>query len=53
VPRLAGQHFDYIVSELKDFKAHVRTNDAGTMTSVVDTLSDADIENIAHYLAEL
>ena len=53
VPRLAGQHFDYVVKELKDFKAHVRTNDAGTMTSVVDTLSDTDIDNIAHYLAEL
>ena len=53
VPRLAGQHFDYLKAELKDFKAHVRTNDAGTMTSVVDTLSDTDIDNIAHYLAEL
>jgi len=53
VPRVAGQHFDYIVAQLKAFKAHARTNDAGTMTSVAGTLSDQDIENLAHYVAGL
>jgi cytochrome c553 len=53
VPRAAGQHFDYVVKQLADFKARRRTNDAGTMTSVAGTLSDADIENIAHYLVGL
>jgi len=51
IPRLAGQHFDYIKKQLVDFKNKTRTNDAGNMTSVSGTLSDEDIENIAHYLA--
>jgi len=53
VPRVAGQHFDYIVKQLSDFKAHTRTNDAGTMTSVAGTLNAQDIENLAHYLVGL
>ena len=53
IPRVAGQHYDYTVKQLRDFKAKRRTNDAGNMTSVANTLSDADIENLAHYLAGL
>jgi cytochrome c553 len=53
VPRVAGQHFDYIVKQLTDFKARQRTNDAGSMTSVAGTLSPQDIENLAHYLVGL
>ena len=53
IPRVAGQHYDYIVKQLTDFKARKRTNDAGNMTSVSNTLNDADIENLAHYLAGL
>ena len=53
IPRVAGQPFDYIVKQLRDFKAKARTNDAGSMTSVSNTLSEADIENIAHYIAGL
>jgi cytochrome c553 len=53
IPRVAGQHYDYIVKQLTDFKARRRTNDAGNMTSVSSTLSDTDIENLAHYLVGL
>ena len=53
VPRVAGQHYDYIVKQLTDFKARKRTNDAGSMTSVANTLSDKDIENLAHYIVGL
>jgi cytochrome c553 len=53
VPRVAGQHPEYVVKQLKAFKTGTRTNDAGTMTSVAKTLSDEDIENLAHYLASL
>lgn len=53
VPRVAGQHPEYIAKQLKDFKARIRTNDGGTMTSVSNTLSDEDIENLAHYIANL
>ena len=53
IPRVAGQPFDYIVKQLRDFKAKTRTNDAGNMTSVSNTLTEADIENVAHYIAGL
>jgi len=53
IPRVAGQHYTYIKKQLADFKARRRTNDAGNMTSVAGTLSDADIENLAQYLANL
>ena len=33
-----------LLKQLQDFKAKRRTNDAGNMTSVAGTLSDADIE---------
>ena len=36
-----------------DFKARLRTNDAGNMTSVARTLSDQDIEDLGHYTASL
>lgn len=52
-PSLAGQHHDYIVKQLADFKARRRTNDAGNMTAVSRTLSDEDIEDLAHYLTGL
>jgi cytochrome c553 len=53
IPRVAGQQYDYIVQQLRDFKSRTRTNDAGNMTSVAQTLSEADIDNLAHYLASL
>lgn len=53
VPRVAGQHFEYVRKQLRDFKSRTRTNDAATMTSVAFTLSDEDVENIAQYLAGL
>lgn len=53
IPRVAGQQYDSIVQQMRDFKARKRTNDAGNMTSVAQTLSETDIENIAHYIAGL
>ena len=53
IPRVAGQQYEYVVKQLKDFKARTRTNDAGNMTSVAQTLSEADIDNLAHYIASL
>jgi cytochrome c553 len=53
IPRVAGQQYDYIVKQLSDFKARRRTNDAGNMTSVSNTLSDQDIQNLANYLVGL
>jgi cytochrome c553 len=53
IPRVAGQKYEYVKKQLEDFKAKRRTNDAGNMTSVAGTLSDADIENLAQYIANL
>lgn len=53
IPKVAGQQYDYIVKQMRDFKARTRTNDAGNMTSVAQTLSEADIENLAHYITSL
>jgi cytochrome c553 len=53
IPRVAGQHYDYIVKQLSDFKARKRTNDAGNMTSVANTLTAQDIDNLANYLVGL
>jgi cytochrome c553 len=53
IPRVAGQHFDYIKKQLLDFKRRTRTNDAGNMTSVARTVSEEDIEDLAHYIAGL
>ena len=53
IPRVAGQHPEYVVKQLKAFKERSRTNDAGNMTSVAQTLSEEDIETLAHYIANL
>ena len=53
IPKVAGQYPEYVKKQLSDFKAKRRTNDAGNMTSVAGTLSDDDIENLAHYIANL
>ena len=53
IPRVAGQNYEYVIKQLQDFKHKRRTNDAGNMTSVAGTLSDADIDNLAHYITTL
>jgi cytochrome c553 len=53
IPRVAGQHYEYIVKQLKDFRAKNRTNDAGNMTSVAKGLSDEDIDSLAQYITSL
>jgi cytochrome c553 len=53
IPRVAGQHYQYIVKQLQDFRERRRTNDAGNMTSVTKGLSDEDIMNLSTYIANL
>ncbi len=53
IPRVAGQHYEYIVKQMKDFRTGRRTNDAGNMASVSKTLSDRDIDDLAHFLVNL
>jgi cytochrome c553 len=53
VPRVAGQHYEYIIKQLKDFKYKNRTNDFGNMSAVVKTIEDKDLEDIAAYVSTL
>jgi cytochrome c553 len=51
VPRLAGQHPDYLAKQLHDFKSAERK--AGHMNMIAKTLSDDDIKAISAYLGTL
>jgi cytochrome c553 len=53
IPRLAGQHPEYVMKQLRAFKARTRTNDAGNMTAVAQTISDEDIIDLAHFISTL
>ena len=53
IPRNAGQYYAYNKKQLTAFRDKTRTHDAGSMTSVANTLSAQDIENLAHYLVGL
>ena len=51
-PVIGGQHRDYLVKQLKEYRDGVRPNDpAGMMTGVAKKLSDKEIEAVAEYLA--
>ena len=53
MPRLAGQDLAYLVKLLRGFKAQTAGDLDGTMTTAAQPLSEADIENLAHYMATL
>ena len=53
IPKTGGQHYEYVLKQLQDFKAKRRTNDAGNMTAVLRTIPDEDLEALAAYVASL
>jgi len=53
VPRAAGQHYEYVVKQLKDFRDRRRTNDAGNMAAYTRGLTDEQIDALAQYIASL
>lgn len=53
-PALSGQHPEYTLQQLKDFRAGVRQNDTnGMMRSVVERLTDKELEALASYVSGL
>lgn len=48
-PKLAQQHPDYLVKQLKEFKAGKRAN--AIMSGMVAALSEDDMKNISYWLA--
>jgi cytochrome c553 len=51
VPKIAGQNEQYIIAALTGYKKHERNHP--TMQAQAQSFSDADIANIAAYLASL
>jgi cytochrome c553 len=51
VPRLAGQDFDYLLKRLRGYKAKTTSDLDGMMTMVAQPLSEADIDNLVHFMA--
>ncbi len=53
VPRVAGQHYEYVKKQLIAFKNKERTNDAGTMTAYMSNVTPEEIEAVAAYVSHL
>jgi cytochrome c553 len=51
-PRLAGQDQSYIVSQVLDFRAGLRTNDDGQMQETAHELAKGDIPRVADWFAK-
>jgi cytochrome c553 len=49
VPKLGGQHADYIVAALNAYKSHERSHPS--MIGIASGLSDQDMEDLAAYYA--
>ena len=53
-PRLAGQHGDYIYTQLNAFRVDARANDAAKMMrNIAVKMSDADMKAVAAYIQGL
>lgn len=53
-PRLAGQHSEYLITQLKAFRSGERANDAGKMMRMIAIkMNDQEIKDVAEYIAGL
>ena len=53
IPRLAGQQYEYLKTQLRGFKAQTRADLDGNMTSAAQALTDNDIDVLVDYIAGL
>jgi cytochrome c553 len=53
VPRLAGQREDYLVKALREYKSNARRGYDASMADVMYPVTDADILDLAYFLAHL
>jgi cytochrome c553 len=53
IPRLAGQHAEYLRTQLRGFQAGTRFDMDGNMTSAARAMPATDIDALAEYLASL
>jgi cytochrome c553 len=53
IPRIAGQQYEYLRTQLRAFKAGTRADIDGNMTSAAQGLSEKDIDALVDYIAGL
>jgi cytochrome c553 len=53
VPRLANQREDYLLKTMREFKRGTRVGYGGTMIQELVPLTDADLVDLAHFLAHV
>ena len=53
MPRLAGQQYDYLVAQLRAFKAGKRGELDGNMTAAAQAVPDKEMDALADYIAGL
>jgi cytochrome c553 len=51
VPHIAAQREDYLAKTLKEYKSGVRRGYDASMADVVQPLNDAQLDDLAYYLA--
>ena len=53
-PRIAGQHADYTITQLRAFRTGQRSNDVNsTMRAIADRMSEKEIQAVAEFIAGL
>jgi cytochrome c553 len=53
LPRLAGQHPNYIVAQMRGFAQRQRANDASVMGLIANNMSELELQAVATYLGQL
>jgi cytochrome c553 len=51
IPRIAAQREDYLARTLREYKSNARAGYDASMAEVVQPLSDADIQDLAYFMA--
>ena len=53
-PRIGGQHGDYVLAQLKNFRNRDRLNDAAKMMrTIADKMTEQEMKDVANYVAGL
>lgn len=52
-PKVSGQHSQYVVKQLQDFKLKTRNNSGDIMSSIAKKMTTADMEAVAEYMSGL
>lgn len=53
MPRLAHQREDYLLRAMREYKSGARLGYGGAMSQELAGLSDAELQDLAHFFAHL